>query len=323
MGDGYNRESGALVRPVADMDVFASTDRPDLSVVEDLLDRLDLVSQKYLTEDERLVLDMRRGNMSLEQMSNLLGIPYGNGGTIGRALDSVVKTARFFAEHLDVFEGEQDPMLKAYARGEPVVEIADDNGVSRSTVQRRIATAIENNPHGEVYREVGRIRRHVRTRWKEKKMPKENWRDEFVELMRERIGKVWYVWGGQDLFRRSSEVATADCSGLIHEVLKELDVLPRTFPDMTAHKLRQHFSRRTTKPQPGDLAFYGRPNRVVHVMFHLGKVEELNSDRCVVGMAGGGRSGMTSEQAQLLGVGLWVRTSPRYRRDFLGYRKVQ
>lgn len=322
-GDGYNREKGALVKPVADMDSFASDDKPELDNVEELLDRLDTIREHYLTEDERMVLDMRRDGVTMEQMCELLGLSHSKGGTVHRAVESVIATARFFAEHLDVFEGEQDLMLKAYARGVSLQQIAADAGVHKNTVQQRIAVAVLNHRYEAAYRQVTRIRRQVRTRWKEKKMPRANWRENFRNLIMERIGNVWYVWGGQTLKGLVSGEGECDCSGVVLEVLKEVGVLPKAFPDKTAHDLRRHFTSRTTKPEPGDLAFYGRPRKVTHVMFHLGIVEELNSDQCVVGMVGGGRSGMTYEQARLLGVGLWVRTSPRYRRDFLGYRKVQ
>ena len=324
---GYIYEKGCILKPMADMDVFAD-DRDQSVVVDDTqVELLDRVVAEYLTKDERMVLELRRSGATLAQMRDLLGMAPNS--TINKTVDSVVGVAKFFVENVEVLDAEKDPILRAFARGVDLDEIAIDNKVSRSTIKRRLAVLILNHPHSTVYDKVRAIRQYTRNTQKGKNMANANWRDEFRKLILERVGNVWYVWGGQSLHGAwalsqpsKTKQGTADCSGLVLEVLKEVGVLPKTFPDKTASELRQQFSSVTTKPEPGDLAFYGQPNRVSHVMFHLGTVEGLDSDQCVVGMAGGGRSGMTYEQARLLGVGLWVRTSPKYRKDFLGYRKV-
>lgn len=325
---GYIYEKGGMVKPVADMD--ALPDEHEHRVVdEEQLEILERIVAEYLSEDERLVLELRRNGATLKQMRDLLGMAPSS--VINRTVDAVVDVVKFFVQHVEVLDAEQDPILRAYARGKTFDTIASEVGISVSTVKRRLSVSMLNSPHCEVYEGVRRIRTRVRARMtkKEDRVAGKNWRDKFRDLIMERVGRVWYVWGGQTLFNNVSNQyvdgsysGEADCSGLVLEVLKNVDVLPKTFPDMTAHDLRKHFAH-TTKPEPGDLAFYGRPRRVTHVMFYLGHVEALNSEQCVVGMCGGGRSGMTYEQARLLGVGCWIRTSPRYRSGFLGYHKVQ
>lgn len=148
------------------------------------------------------------------------------------------------------------------------------------------------------------------------------WRDEFKVMVDMLIRKgVFYVWGGQDPFKRP--FGEADCSGLTIEVLKKLGKLPERFPDTTAKGLSREFNE-TKKPKPGDLAFYGRNWRSVsHVAFHLGRVEGdgFAYEDAVASMSGG-RRGMTLEHARLVGAGLWVRSSAMYRRDYLGSKRV-
>jgi cell wall-associated NlpC family hydrolase len=146
-------------------------------------------------------------------------------------------------------------------------------------------------------------------------MNKASWREEVVKYLVDRAGEIFYVWGGQDI-----EHNVADCSGLVIEVLKKFSVLPEKFPDRTAYGLSKDFVR-TENPEVGDLVFYGKSwKHVSHVMFYTGEVKFIGKNS-VAGMCGG-RRGMTVEQARLRGAALWFKSSPRYRRDFLGYGKV-
>jgi len=141
------------------------------------------------------------------------------------------------------------------------------------------------------------------------------WRDEVKEFITSQVGKIWYVWGGQNIGG-----GVADCSGLVLEVLKKFGRLPKDFPDTTADGLYKFVTTPTENPKPGDLVFYGR-SRISHVMFYVGKVYDIG-DRCVAGMCGG-RKNMTSNQARLMGSSLWVRKYPKYRNDFVGFGKVK
>jgi len=146
-------------------------------------------------------------------------------------------------------------------------------------------------------------------------MADEAWRDDLKRMvMDELVGRVWYEWGAQSPF-----TGKADCSGLALEVLKAVGVLPKGYPDRPAQGLAREFRTTVAKPKPGDLAFYGASwQRITHVMFYVGDVDG-QSDQ-VAGMCGG-RVNMKADRAFRVGAGLWVRPM-RYRRDFLGCRRV-
>lgn len=71
----------------------------------------------------------------------------------------------------------------------------------------------------------------------------------------------------------------------------------------------------TDKPRPGDLAFYGRPGRVTHVMTVVG-------DGRVVGACGGNSHTLSVELARKAGARVKYRASATYRLDFIGYRTL-
>lgn len=154
-------------------------------------------------------------------------------------------------------------------------------------------------------------------------MRSEAWRKLLKEYILAKLGKVWYVWGGQ-----APEKSIADCSGVVLEVLKRFERLPEDTKDITAQGISRLYNI-TKKPTPGDLAFYGSNwKNVTHVMFYIGPVtivkqtgKQVVYSNCVAGMSGG-KKYMTKKWAKMVGAGLWLRFTPRYRRDFLGYRKV-
>ena len=152
----------------------------------------------------------------------------------------------------------------------------------------------------------------------------DTWREDAKKWLLDNCGEQWYVWRGQNI-----EQGHVDCSGLVLEVLKKFKVLPESFGDVKAQGLSRCF-RYTRSPQVCDLVFYGKDwNHVTHVMFYVGELGGydvegtwLSYDHCVAGMSGG-KKNMSSSWARIMGAALWVKTSPRYRRDFLGYRRVE
>jgi cell wall-associated NlpC family hydrolase len=68
-------------------------------------------------------------------------------------------------------------------------------------------------------------------------------------------------------------------------------------------------------PRPGDLAFYGPPGRVSHVMVWWG-------DGRVVGASGGNRHTTSAELARRLGACVKWKKSHLYRPDFRGFRAL-
>jgi cell wall-associated NlpC family hydrolase len=71
----------------------------------------------------------------------------------------------------------------------------------------------------------------------------------------------------------------------------------------------------TTTPKPGDLAFYGMPGRVTHVMTVVG-------DGRVVGACGGNRDTLSVEIAAKHGARVKYKDDARYRVDLLGFRSL-
>lgn len=155
------------------------------------------------------------------------------------------------------------------------------------------------------------------------------WREKVRSMLLSLTGKVWYVWGGQDIKNKM----VADCSGLVLQVFQACGVLPPKWPDMGARSISLLYQI-TKSPEPGDLAFYG-PSwpELQHVMVYIGNysVEGFNASgvkiansipEAVAGMTGGDRTYVSEEWARAKGAGLFVRKA-RYRKDFLGYRKVE
>lgn len=94
-----------------------------------------------------------------------------------------------------------------------------------------------------------------------------------------------YMWGGDD------PMEGFDCSGLVIELLKSVDLLPRVF-DTTSQGLYDHFfssSLELKVPRFGALCFYGRSlKRITHVGM------AIDSFRLIE--AGGGNSLTRSEK---------------------------
>jgi hypothetical protein len=162
-----------------------------------------------------------------------------------------------------------------------------------------------------------------RREWKGKRraMIVDPWRYDMRNLLLKLVGKVDYGWGAQTIDWKELR-GVSDCSGLVIELLKKVGRVPQNFRDTTAQGLAAFFSKHTRDPSIGDIVFYGRSwSKVTHVMVYVGKVEALNTEEAVGGMVGGDQS-TTVERAKLIGANLYLRSSPNYRGDLLGYGVV-
>lgn len=123
------------------------------------------------------------------------------------------------------------------------------------------------------------------------------------------LGKP-YIWGGDDPIRGF------DCSGLAIEILTAFGVLPKGY-DTTAHGLYLRFkdtSRVILSAELGDLAFYGRQDRITHVGFCM--------DNHFMIEAGGGGSKTKTEQ-DAADQNAYIRIRPiRSRKDLIGFSRI-
>jgi len=130
----------------------------------------------------------------------------------------------------------------------------------------------------------------------------------FLEwCLRQEAAAVPYLWGGKDPARG------LDCSGLVTAGLHALGG-----PDWRqTHSSARLFDELevTEKPAPGDLAFYGPPHRITHVMVVVG-------DGRVMGAAGGGSGTTSLEIARRQGARVKFKTKHNYRPDFRGFRRL-
>lgn len=280
---------------------------------------------------EVALLELLREGKGPSDVAEVLGFP--TRSKAHREIERVLKVARFYHRHRAAvrklskgalpLERRVVVAMRMYAVGRVQQrEVAETLGyghrrdlcVAMLRARRRLA---ELGGHadvldllGECSRDYGGLRSHRR-----RLMADEAWRDDLLKDVQGLIGKVWYVWGGQDV-----EVGEADCSGLVLELLKRRKVLPADYPDRTAQGLAREFNVTVRNPRCGDLAFYGRSwSGVTHVMVYVG--DEWGRGEMVAGMCGGRRN-MKSSWARLVGAGLWLRR-PTYRNDLLGYRRVQ
>lgn len=289
----------------------------------------------FLREDERVLLDMVRGGKTFVDIAKIAGT---NDKRIMREVGRVVDMLRFYyknMKHVRLLYGNRLPLNRkeiltlqmciVHRRGYAEVS-GYFNNLSKWATWRRVdlirKKLFVTHPDFVRFMDEHLCRYRVR---KEREQYRrlfmaDEWREDLKRYLLNRIGNVWYVWGGQDL-----ENGLVDCSGLVLEVLKMFGRLPKDVSDMSALGLSRLFgdvpgTEGHKIPIPGDLAFYGDNwRKVSHVMFFVGNVGKHKG--CVVGMCGG-KKDMTVETAKMLGAGLWVRTSAFYRRDFLGFRVV-
>ncbi len=133
-----------------------------------------------------------------------------------------------------------------------------------------------------------------------------------------------YIWGGKgeelpasEWTRLGLEVPLVrevfDCSGFVTCAMHYLGLNDWRLTH-SADRIF-HLLEPTNDPDPMDMAFYGQPSHINHVMFvwEAGKVMG----------AGGGNSGThTLDTAHRVGAKVRVRSNHLYRPDFRGWRKL-
>lgn len=125
--------------------------------------------------------------------------------------------------------------------------------------------------------------------------------------------RTWYVWGG-----RFPETGL-DCSGLVAHCLWAVGG-----PDWR----KTHWSGRMWRelppaihPLPGDLAMYGPPGSVNHVMAVVGP-SRIAGEFVVVGASGGNSDTTTIEIARLRRAFVKRKPTHLYRPGFRGFRRL-
>ena len=283
----------------------------------------------FLWPEEKAILNLLAMGKKYRQIAEILDC--GTLQATAKATKLMLDVLKFYAKH---FEGikqlvsgniQIDRKDLLVVRGwvvwrKTISELSKEFGFSRSTVLRKIDKAILGfkKKNDKLYSMmidrrtiIGHRKRKRRTSGM---IDKDAWRDKVVDFLLTNTGNFFYVWGGQNL--KSGDL---DCSGLVIEVLKKFGKLSKNFGDARAQGLSKLFPI-AKNPLPGDLAFYGKDwKNVNHVMFFIG--DASGWDNAVAGMTGGYKN-MTRSESELLGAGLWVRKSARYRRDFLGFRRV-
>jgi len=115
-----------------------------------------------------------------------------------------------------------------------------------------------------------------------------------------------YIWGGK------TALEGYDCSGFVIDILQSVGILPLG-ADMTAHGLWKRCQRRDieVEPQEGCLVFYGKPDKVTHVMYCL------NNKFCIGAVLGGKKC---TDRRVAMALDARVRCLPiNYRPDIVGY----
>lgn len=140
-----------------------------------------------------------------------------------------------------------------------------------------------------------------------------NQREAFVAWCREQEARnAIYIWDAAgELVQHPSGflVPSYDCSGFVlagYAAIGLKDLRKTHWSDRLYRELVL-----ATKPQAGDLVFYPR-----HVMVCLGGEEDE-----VIGACGGGSDTKTVQKALARDARVKRRPTPRYRNDFLGFRK--
>lgn len=308
---------------------------------------------KYLRPDEKRILEFSRLGKTPSEVAKILCLP--SRQLADKELKRVHAVVHFYltrlsamrrVERLNLSTDRQRILDLFVLHRRSYLELAEVLKVEKFEVVRRIRLLLD-HLHRNGYSEVAelladtwsnrRLRISMkgavgnRLEWKGKRraMVVEPWRYDLRNLVLSLVGRVQYDWGGQKMLW-SSMSGKVDCSGLVLECLKKVGRLPQNFRDTAAQGLFNYYSR-TRNPALCDLVFYGPGIKEVgHVMFYLGKgqlpadeaSEVLNVKECVAGMCNGDRE-LQAKDAHWLGAGLFVRTSPRYRKDFLGYGVVR
>jgi NlpC/P60 family/Bacterial dipeptidyl-peptidase Sh3 domain len=104
-----------------------------------------------------------------------------------------------------------------------------------------------------------------------------------------------YLWGG-------TVAPHYDCSGLMQAAFQSQGIwLPRDSYQQEA--FMQHIS--IEELAPGDLIFFGTPQKTDHVALHLGNREYIHSSGIEMGRNGIGIDLLSSDTPDLIGLGYW------------------
>lgn len=308
----------------------------------------------YLRSDELRVLQLARLGKTPSEVARVLCLP--SRQLADKELRRVREVVRFFLDHrkamrkaerLNLSMDRQRILELFVLRRRSYLEVAQEIGVGKFEMVRRLRLLLDHLERSGYSDVAGllsdtwtnrRLRVSMkgavgnRLEWKGKRraMVTEPWRYDLRNLLLGLVGSVHYEWGGQQI-NWTLQAGRADCSGLVIECLKKVGRLPAGFRDVAAQGLFGYYNKRTRAPQLCDLVFYGKDEKhVVHVMFYLGSGQlpaqdstpALSDRELVIGMCDGAQE-MKAKDARWLGAGLHVRTSPRYRKDLLGYGVVR
>lgn len=299
--------------------------------------------EQVLWSKERDILEMMRCGRSPSDVAVVMGLRSRQHAE--KEMRRVLDIVRLYARHMDAVRMLYES-LPIDRRRQIILRLYAVDRMSHSEIARRVGYAARWNVWSvisetkrqlrkthpsivELLNEIGDSRRRGSGVGRRRMVMKtEKWRSNIAEFLVGNVGKIWYAWGGQDV-----KNGVADCSGLVLELLKLYGRLPKNSPDMTANGIAKLY-KVTQSPKPGDLVFYGKSwSKINHVMIYLGRMELQTHDlatgekgvkvyeNCVAGMSGGRRN-MTTQWAKMVGAGLFVKTSARYRNDFLGFKRV-
>lgn len=307
---------------------------------------------RYLRDDERRMLCLCRMGKTPSDVARIFCLP--SRQLADKEIRRAWEVARFYArwlpqlrkaERLDLSMERRGLFERFVLRRMSYLDVASEIGVEKFEVVRRLRMLLD-HLRARGYADIadllsetwsnrrlrvsmkGAVGNRIEWKGKRRAMVLEPWRYDLKNLLLGMVGKVDYEWGSQH-FSWPSGTGVADCSGLVIECLKKVGRLPEKFRDTTAQGLLNYFAPVKT-PKLCDLVFYGRAlSSVTHVMFYLGKgqlhadraTEDLRARECVIGMCDGAKD-MQACDARMLGAGLYVRTTPRYRKDFLCYGGV-
>lgn len=285
----------------------------------------------FLNEEEKYLIYLIRFGKSISDITEILSL--NSKQTVYKKIKKTLDVLKFYVSNMDLIKKfytntfgltrKEMLILRMYVLDRKTInDIKDEMDFSSfqmvSRAIKKIKKKIVDLEDGKLYGLIDDCvkKKFIRRKGKIKNM--DLWRNEVYNFLLKNIGKIWYVWGGQNLNKKE-----ADCSGLVIEVYKKFNILPETFVDATAQGLFDMFvfTPKHEEPKPGDLVFYGKDeSHISHVMVYMGDVGGLSGGDYVVGMCGG-RRGMTKKIAKLVGAGLWIRKL-KYRNDYIGFLSI-
>ncbi len=143
-----------------------------------------------------------------------------------------------------------------------------------------------------------------------KKAASSSLRDALIDKMHALLGTP-YIWGGK------SPTPGLDCSGAVSYALMSTGAVPPSFG--ASHNADDLY--RMAKPvapadvKAGDLAFYGTPGHVSHVMMALG-------DGRTIGASGGGPTTTSVAIAEQQGAAVKVQPASYRTKDLVGFGRL-